>query len=173
MTRSRLRKATAFRLGAQIVSTLLLAGDGTAQLSAAAHTIFMNAVEIKGSTTTEKLPVPPVDPANLSKGYGFKAPGEADPNAPRQWEVSSYLFTPGFVTVRRGDTVTLNIFVVNGDEHEVRLLAPNGKVVAPKAALNRGQEYRFTFVAEQTGTYQLRCSTHAPTMTASILVLPR
>jgi plastocyanin len=156
-----------------MLSTLILAGDGHAQSTARAHTIFMTAVEVKGATITQKLAPPPVDPANLSKGYGFRAPGEADPKAPQHWEVSSYLLLPGFVAVQRGDTVTLVVFVVNGDEHEVRVLAPDGKVVAPKTTLNRGREYRLTFVAEQAGTYHLSCSTHAPTMTASILVLPR
>jgi plastocyanin len=133
----------------------------------------MTAAEIKGGTTADKLEPPPINPADLSKGYGYHPPGEADKKTPQRWEVSSYLFAPGFATVRQGDTVTLNVFVVNGDEHEVRVLAPDGKVVAPKATLQRGREYRLTFTAAQPGLYQLACSTHAPTMTAIIHVLPR
>jgi DNA-binding response OmpR family regulator len=37
----------------------------------------------------------------------------------------------------------------------------------------RGVEYRVSFVAEKVGTYKLSCETHAPTMTANILILPR
>ena len=137
------------------------------------HTIFMNAVEYKGSTSTEKLPPPAVNPATLSKGYVYKAPGEADKTAPQQWEIDSYALTPGVVTVRQGDTVTLHVFVVNGDKHEVGVLAPDGRVVVPAATWNRGVEYRVSFVAEKVGTYKLSCAVHAPTMTANILVLPR
>jgi plastocyanin len=87
--------------------------------------------------------------------------------------VSSYLFTPGFVTLARGDAVALNVFVVNGDEHEVRVLSPDGQVVVAKRTWQRGREYRVSFVVEKVGTYQLACSTHAPTMLAIIQVLPR
>ena len=160
-------------LGALILSGALLAGDVGAQQAATTHTIFMNAVEFKGSTTTGKLAPPSANPAELSKGYVLKAPGEADKNAPDQWEVASYTFTPGFITVQKGDTVALSTFVVNGDKHEVAVLAPDGQAVVPKATWTRGQEYRVSFVADKVGTYHLSCSIHAPTMTASILVLPR
>jgi plastocyanin len=103
----------------------------------------------------------------------LKAPGEADKTAPQVWEIDSYALTPGFLTVQQGDTVTLHVLVVNGDKHEVGVLAPDGQVVEPKATWNRGVEYRISFVAEKVGTYKPSCETHAPTMTANILVLPR
>ena len=133
----------------------------------------MTAIEIKGSTTTDTLAPPAVNPVDLSKGYGFKAPGEADKTSPKRWEVASYTFTPGFLTVQQGDRVMITAFVVNGDQHEVGVLAPDGQVVAPTATWQRGREYQVSFVAEKVGTYQLRCFAHAPTMTAHILVLPR
>jgi len=154
------------------VAAALVTGTGAARASAA-HTIFMTAIEVKGTTSTERLAPPPVDPANLSKGYGFKPPGEADARAPQRWEVWSYLFSPSFVTVQQGDTVTLVVFVVNGDQHEVGLQAPDGSIVAPRKTLERGHEYRLAFTAKLAGTYHFSCAIHAPTMAASILVLPR
>lgn len=74
--------------------------------------------------------------------------------------------------VQQGDTVTLTVFVVNGDHHEVAVLAPDGQVVVPTATWQRGREYRIRFVASQAGPYHLRCLTHVPTMTATILALP-
>lgn len=50
---------------------------------------------MKGATTTDQLAAPTVNPKDLSKGYDFKAPGEADKNVPQKWEVSSYVFVPG------------------------------------------------------------------------------
>jgi hypothetical protein len=35
------------------------------------------------------------------------------------------------VVVRQGDTVALTVFVVNGDEHEVHVTAPDGTLVVP------------------------------------------
>ncbi len=67
----------------------LLAHAVSAQQAPATHTIFMNVVEYKGSTTTEKLAPPSVNPATLSKGYVYKGPGEAEKTAPQQWEIDS------------------------------------------------------------------------------------
>ena len=63
-----------------------------------------------------------------------KGPGAADKSDPRKWEVASYIFTPSFVIVRQGDTVKLTAFLVNGDEHEVWVTAPDGRQITPCAA---------------------------------------
>ncbi len=137
------------------------------------HTLFITGIEVKGGTTTDKLAPPPVNPKDLSKGYEFKGPGEADKQNPQRWEVSAYIFTPGFVVVRQGDTVKLNAFLVNGDEHEVWVTSPDGREVVTKRVWNRGREYEASFVAEKPGVYKLTCSNHAPTMSTTFLVLPR
>ena len=160
-------------LGALILSRALLAGDVGAQQAATTHTIFMNVVEYKGSTTAEKLAPPQVNPATLSKGYVYKGPGEADKTAPQQWEIDSYAFAPGFVIVPQGDTVAVRVFVVNGDKHEVSVVAPDGQVAVPTATWTRGGEYPVSLKAEKVGTYKLSCAIHGPSMTANILVLPR
>jgi plastocyanin len=160
-------------IGAVVFGLLLAADVGAQQKAGATHTIFLTALEVKGSTTIDKLAPPPVDPKDISKGYAFKAPGVADKNAPQKWEVSTYMFSPGFVTVRQGDTVNLTAFVVNGDEHEVWVTDPRGREVVAKTKWNRGRQYEVSFVAEKVGPYQLTCSSHAPTMAATFLVIPR
>ncbi len=163
----------AIAFGAVILTASLLTQDVHGQGAPTTHAIFMSAIEPKGSTTTEKLAPPPVNPATLSKGYGYKAPGEADKAAPQRWEVASHNFIPGFVVVHQGDTVALTVFIVNGDSHDVAVLAPDGRVVMPQATWHRGREYRVSFMAEKLGPYKLTCFTHAPSMIATILVLPR
>lgn len=160
--------------GATLVGLILWTGEGLAQTDApTTHTIFMTGMEVKGATTIDKLAPPPVSPVDLSKGYGFKGPGEADKQNPKRWEVASYVFTPGAVTARQGDTVKLTVFMVNGDEHEVWVADPDGREVVSKRIWNRGREYEVSFVAEKAGTYKLVCSDHAPSMIATFLVLPR
>ena len=56
-------------LGVLTLPAALQVGDAAAQQAATTHTIFLNAVEYKGTTTTEKLAPPSVNPATLSKGY--------------------------------------------------------------------------------------------------------
>jgi plastocyanin len=75
--------------------------------------------------------------------------------------------------VLQDDTVKLTVFIVNGDEHEVRVADPDGRDVIAMTKWNRGREYNVSFVAKKLGSYQLICSAHAPTMTATMLVLPR
>ena len=168
-------RAMSLRAGAAAaLLTLLISADaGSQALPGATHTIFVTGIEVKGATTTDKLAPPPVNPAELSKGYGFKRPGEADKNSPQRWEVASYTFSPSYVTIRQGDTVVLTVFLVNGDEHEVMVTSPGGTPVVAKTTWNRGREYRVQFVAERAGPYQLVCSTHAPTMTTTFFALPR
>jgi plastocyanin len=160
-------------LGVVLVGTVP-SGDVGAQLAGpTTHTIFLTVFEVKGGTTTDKLAPTAVNPAELSKSYGFKGPGDADKSAPLRWEVSSYMFNPAFVIVREGDTVALTAFVVNGDEHEIWVTGPDGNKVVANTMWQRGREYRTWFVAEMAGTYQLTCSSHAPSMAATFLVLPR
>jgi plastocyanin len=159
--------------GVLIMFLLLTVNGVQAQRAPTTQTISLTVVEFKGSTTTEQLAPPSSNPPTLSKGYGYKAPGEADKTAPQRWEVSSYAFTPSFIAVQQGDTVTLNAFIVNGDHHEVFVTAPDGQLAVPTASWQRGRQYQISFMADKVGAYQVMCATHTPTMTATILVLPR
>jgi plastocyanin len=157
-----------------VVAILCFCTQGLAQSGAPmSHTIFITALEVKGGTTADKLPPPSIDPRELSKGYDFKRPGEADKNNAQRWEVSSYVLNPAFVAIHQDDAVKLVAFVINGDEHDVRLLDPDGDEVVPITIWHRGRQYELSFVAKKTGSYRLICSQHAPTMTATFLVVPR
>jgi hypothetical protein len=110
---------------ALIACALISTSDARAQRPPSqSHSIYMTAVEFRGSTTTDKLAPPPVDPTKLSHGYVYKRPGLADPAARDRWEVSTYQFSPSFMTVRQDDSVMLTVFIVNGDHHEVELTDP-------------------------------------------------
>jgi plastocyanin len=137
------------------------------------HRIFVSAVEFRGTTTRATLAPPPVDPAKASRGYEYKGPGDADPSNPDKWEVASYQFVPAAVVVPEGASVVLSVFIVNGDHHEVTLIAPDGHFLVSKVTWECGREYTMYFVASQIGTYRLNCATHDPTMTATITVLRR
>jgi plastocyanin len=132
-------------------------------------TFDLSLIEIKGST--EALAPPETDPVSLSLGYRFKAPGVFDANLPNKWEVSTYLFAPGAMSVVSGDTVTLRMFGVNGDEHVIWIEAPDGSVAVEAFTVNRGRQVEASFEATQVGHYTIMCTTHAPTMQADILSL--
>ncbi len=130
-------------------------------------TFDVELVEIKGAT--DGIPPPETDPESLSLGYGYTPAGEYDAENPNKWQVATYMFSPGAMSVVKGDTVTLRMFGVNGDEHLVFVEAPDGSVVVEPFTANRGREYEVSFTADQGGHYKLICSTHGPTMTSDIL----
>ena len=160
--------------GTLIVCALLGASDARAQRPPSnSHAIYMTAVEFKGSTTTDKLAPPQVDPTKLSHGYAYKGPGQADPAARERWEVATYQFSPSFMTVQQNDSIMLSVFIANGDHHEVELTDPDGESIIAKAAWDRGREYTAFFQTRKVGTYRLECAVHRPSMSAEIVVLPR
>jgi len=153
-----------------IVVALATSSDLAAQPRG--HSIYMTAMEFKGTTTSDKLAPPSIDPSKLSKGYAYKGPGQADPSSPQRWEVTTYQFTPSFVTAVLDDSIMLSVFIANGDHHEVRLTDPDGQVVLEKATWDLGREYTKFFQVEKVGDYHLECALHRPSMTATIMVLP-
>jgi plastocyanin len=147
----------------------------TGKISSPASKVMftVTGVEWKGSTTVDSLAAPSADPGTLSNGYRFKKPGDFDKSDPKKWEVSSYVWSPGAMTVLQGDEVTLRVFILNGDKHDSWIAGPDGKEAVSVQTLNRGREYTLRFTASQVGHYMLHCSSHAPTMDAVITVLPR
>jgi plastocyanin len=144
-----------------------LVACGGLDAEASEVTFDIEAIEIKGAT--DGISAPDVDPTTLSAGYRYNAPGEYDADNPAKWQVSTYMFSPGAMSVVKGDNVTLRLFGVNGDEHTVWVQAPDGSTTAASTVLNRGREITLSFTADQVGHYKLLCGNHAPTMTADIL----
>lgn len=134
--------------------------------------IEVTGFEVKGTTNTDDLAVPEVDPETLSTGYGYKAPGFDDEN-PNNWRVASYMWTPGNMIAFQGDSIDLHTFILNGNSHNVWVEAPDGTKVVEDIEMNRGRAYTLEFDATEAGVYKLVCSTHGPTMTAEIVVIPQ
>lgn len=161
-------------LGLAAAALALTVGGAAGGGAAKAKVIEFNVlqIELKGGTGADKLAPPAADPSKLSDGYGYKAPGAADPKDPQRWEVSAYGYSPAQMVACKGTIVQLRMFVVNGDEHKDWIEAPNGDEVAKEAIHNRGREYVVRFTAKQVGDYRLKCNKHEPTMVAHIRVLP-
>jgi plastocyanin len=145
--------------------------DGAPSIDPVDRLIEVTGFEIKGTTNTEDLAVPEVDPSTLSAGYGYKAPGFDEDN-PTNWRVETYIWGPGNMTAFQGDKIDLHTFILNGNSHTVRVEGPDGSTVVEDIEMNRGRDYNLKFDATQAGVYKLICLTHEPTMTADIVVLP-
>ena len=152
-----------------VIVGLLLAACGGSNSGAEPGdvTFDVELIEIKGGT--DGIPAPDVDPTSLSQGYRFTPPGEFDADNPAKWQVSTYMFSPASMSVIADDSVTLRFFGVNGDDHDVRVEAPDGSNAVDTFIVQRGREVQVSFDADQQGHYKIFCGIHGPTMTADIL----
>ena len=126
------------------------------------RTFYMEALEPKGGTSLDKeaFPDAALPPGG---GYALKAANEEG-----KWEVETYVWNPKQIIVNEGDTVQLEILGVNGASHEGSI---EGHV--PSFVVERGKITSLSFLAEIAGVYKIGCSTHQPSMTAELVVLPR
>ena len=69
---------------------------------------------------------------------------------------------------QQGETVTLEIVGINGDEHPATI---PGLVQA--FMVKRGQITRVTFTAGKPGLYPMICTKHLPNMQGTLVVLPK
>lgn len=168
-----MKKAVVFSVLTLAILAFLAACAPQASVSPGERVVYMNAMEVKGSTTTDSLAPPAKNPEELSKGFAYKAPGKFDPARPTAWEVASYMFEPSAFTVFQGDRVKIVMFVVNGNKHRDRIEDPDGKIIVPEKEHNRGNMYEFSFMADRPGVYKMICEEHKPTMTALMTVIPR
>lgn len=71
-------------------------------------------------------------------------------------ELEVYRFSPGYMTVNKGDNVTLNIHGVNGHEHHFEI-----KEFNVSGTVGKGETTTVNFNADQAGTFELICTNHA------------
>lgn len=146
--------------GVSVLALSLLPRGSSAQ---ATRTVYIAAVEPKGSATVEKEPFP--DPAQLPAGGGYVLKA---PDATGRWEVSAYQWQPGFIVVNQGERVTLEIIGINGAEHPSTL-----PPYVSRFTVKRGQVTRVSFTADRAGIFPIMCLSHQPSMTGYLVVLPR
>lgn len=132
------------------------------RLTAGERTIYMAAVEPKGTTNVAKEPFP-AKALPAGGGYGLKEP-DADGN----WTVETYSWSPASITVFKDDRVRLEIIGINGAEHPVRIEGYNLDFT-----VKRGEVTTVRFLADKAGIFPITCAIHQPAMTGTLIVLPR
>jgi len=146
-----------------VIGAVVLAGCGgqSASVAPEERTIYMAAIEPKGSTTLDKEPFP-AEALPEGGGYGLVAP-----DADGKWTVETYRWDPGTIVVNQGDVVTLEIIGINGEEHPFSVEGYN-----VGGTVKRGQLTRVTFTADKAGLFKIACGVHLPSMQADLVVLP-
>lgn len=130
-------------------------------LESGERTIYMAAIEPKGTTNVADEPFP-TDPLPPGDGYGLE-----EPNEDGDWTVETYRWLPSEIIVTQGDDVTLEIVGINGASHPSVI---EGYDI--EFDVKRGQATTVNFAADKAGVFRILCSTHAPAMTGHLVVLP-
>ncbi len=125
-----------------------------------ARTIYMAAIEPKGSTTVDKEPFPA---QALPEGGGMAL---KSPDKDGKWEVEIYRWDPGTIVVNQGDEVTLKVLGINGKQHTTTI-----EGYGQQFTVKRGELTTVSFKADKAGTFKIKCQTHMPTMEADLVVL--
>jgi len=146
-----------------VVSSLVAAcsGQTKAGIAAGDRTIYVAAIEPKGSTNVDKEPFPA---ESLPEGGGYALD---EPDDTGTWVVETYRWLPSEITVVEGDNVTLEILGVNGSSHPATI---EGYDLTFEVL--RGQITRVEFTADKPGIFRFTCTIHEPSMTGMIVVLP-
>lgn len=121
------------------------------------------AVEPKGGTTVDKEPFP-TGPLPPGGGYVIAPPDEKT----RRWEVSAYVWQPSQIIVNEGDEVTFEFVGINGSAHPTSIAA-----FGQTFTVKRGEAHRVTFTADKVGIFGIVCSTHRPSMSGELIVMPK
>lgn len=149
-------------VAAGVLAVLMTASCSTASAPAATkRTIYMTALEYKGSTEVAKEPFPA---SKLPEGGGYVRKGPTNGT----WETSTYRWEPGTVVVYQGDDVELQIFGVNGASHPGRI-----EGYEKTFAVKRGELTSLSFKADRAGVFRILCDVHGPSMTGTLVVLAR
>lgn len=159
MTRRRSFTIAAALLG---LVALGLASCGGRAIEAADRTVYMAAIEPKGTTNVAKEAFP-TQPLPAGGGYALK-----EPYAAGDWTVETYRWLPSTVTVAEGDRVTLEILGINGASHPTQIEGYNLDF-----EVKRGQLTTVKFTADDPGIFRFRCKVHQPAMTGTLVVLPK
>ena len=155
-------------VGAALLAIAAGCGDDDGESTASAstepttHTIYMEAVEPKGSTSAEKEPFPT---EALPKGGGYKL---EEPDEEGKWVVETYTWAPDQIVVNEGDTVNLEIVGINGARHESFI-----EEYVDEFVVERGKLTSLSFVADKAGVFKIVCTIHPPAMTGELVVLPK
>lgn len=127
----------------------------------ARRTVWVAAVEFKGTADAGKEPFPAEEPP---PGQGIRLM----PPRRGKWETEAYRWDPGLIVAYQGDELDLHFWGVNGDVHPAEI-----EGYGQRFTVRRGRLTRVRLVADKVGLFRIVCHTHAPSMVSQLLVLPR
>ena len=145
-----------------VALVLVSSGGASPQAKAPQRTIYLTAVEWKGSANVADEAFPT---EALPEGGGYEL---IAPDADGKWNVETYRFDSAVVVAYQGERVTLNVFGVNAKFHDITMPDFNKAF-----RVERGKLSTVSFKVNKVGIFPIICITHQPSHRADLVVLPR
>lgn len=144
--------------------------DAKPTANAATRTLYVSAVEWKGSASVAKEPYP--GPVPTGGGWESCAPGSDGCDLKgdtTKWAVETYRFDTATIVAYAGERVVIKAFGVNAAKHDI---------VVPKLqksfTITRGVVTTADLgVVSKPGIYRILCITHPPAHQMDLVVMPK
>lgn len=141
-----------------------------AAANAATRTLYVSAVEWKGSATVAKEAYP--GPVPAGGGWESCAPGSDGCDLKgdtTKWAIETYRFDTSTIVAYAGERVVIKAFGVNAAKHDI--VVPTLK---KSFTITRGVVTTADLgVVKKPGIYRILCITHPPAHQMDLVVLPK
>jgi len=134
------------------------------------RTLYVSAVEFKGSASVAKEPYP--GPVPAGGGWESCAPGSDGCDLKgdtTKWAVETYRFDTATVVAYAGERVVIKAFGVNAAKHEIVVPTLKKSFTIKRGVLTTAD----LGVVKQPGIYRILCATHPPAHQMDLVVLPK
>lgn len=149
---------------------LAFVGTSEATTAAATRTLYLSAVEWKGSADVAKEPYP--GPVPGGGGYESCPPGSQDcglKGDTSKWAVETYRFDTAVVVAYAGERVVIKAFGVNAALHPIVVPALKKSFMIRRGVVTTAD----LGVVKKPGIYNMICTLHRPSHQADLVVLPK
>lgn len=157
-------------LGAGLAPALVSTSDASSEAKAKTRTLYVSAVEWKGSADVAKEPYP--GPVPNGGGYESCAPGSQDcglKGDTTKWAVETYRFDTATIVAYAGERVIVKAFGVNSAIHPIVVSSLKKNFVIRRGVLTTVD----LGVISKPGIHTFVCTLHRPSHQMDLVVLPK
>jgi len=151
-------------------SAFAFVGTSDATTAAKTRTLYVSAVEWKGSASVAKEPYP--GPVPAGGGYESCAPGSQECDLKgdtTKWAVETYRFDTAVVMAYAGERVVIKAFGVNATEHPITVPTLKKNFLIRRGVVTTAD----LGVVKKPGIYNIYCTLHRPSHQMDLVVLPK
>ncbi len=153
-----------------VATAFAFAGTDGSTATAKTRTLYVSAVEWKGSASVAKEAYP--GPVPEGGGYESCPPGSQECDLkgdPTKWAIETYRFDTAVVMAYAGERVVLKAFGVNAAEHPITV-----PTLKKSFLIRRGVVTTVDFgVIKKPGIHNIQCTLHRPSHQMDLVVLPK